>query len=102
VFVRHPLHPELALGALTEFGEVYWNPEFESHPQRYGLSPQSRAVQRVVEAEKKEAERRKRVYRGHMPGLQLQGKTVILVDDGVAVSAAKHSTSTRAGRAEAG
>ena len=78
---------------------MYWNPEFESHPQRYGLTPQSAAVQRVVEAEKTEAERRKREYRGHMPGLQLQGKTVILVDDGVAVSAALRQHQQAAGRA---
>jgi len=85
--IGHPSHPEFALGALTEFGEVYWNPEFESHPSQYGITPQSATVQRVVEAERSEAERRKRVFRGHMPGLQLEGKTVIIVDDGIATGA---------------
>ena len=85
--ISHPAHPEFALGALTEFGEVYWNDDFLAHPHAYHLTPQHPAVQQVVRDETREAERRKRAYRQHMPDLQLRDKTVIVVDDGVATGA---------------
>lgn len=75
------------MGALTEFGEVYWNDDFFTHPQRYHLTPHHPSVQQVVQSEMREAERRKLAYRPNMADLQLSGRTVIVVDDGVATGA---------------
>jgi putative phosphoribosyl transferase len=41
-------------------------------------------IQRTVEIEQAEVERREKALRGDRPGLDLEGKTVILVDDGLA------------------
>ena len=85
--VSHPAHPEFALGALTEFGEIYWNDDFLSKPHAYGLTPTHPAVQQVVAAEQREAARRKLAYRPGMPDLALAGRTAIVVDDGIATGA---------------
>jgi predicted phosphoribosyltransferase len=45
------------------------------------------AVDRLVERERAEIERRDRVYHECVPRLDLRGKTVILVDDGMATGA---------------
>ena len=69
-------------------GEVYWNRDFlERGSSHYGYTQQSPEVLRVLEREKREAERRRRVYRGELPPLQAAGKTVIVVDDGIATGA---------------
>jgi putative phosphoribosyl transferase len=41
----------------------------------------------VAKREQKELERRERVYRGDRPAFNIQGRTVILVDDGLATGA---------------
>jgi len=87
--IGHPAHPEFAIGALTEDGQVIWNVDF-ADPQsasRYGITHKSEAVQHVVEQEKMEAQRRIREYRGSRAQVSFQHKTVILVDDGVATGA---------------
>lgn len=45
------------------------------------------AIQRAINAEEAELKRRESVYRQDKPPLQLNHKTVILVDDGVATGA---------------
>jgi predicted phosphoribosyltransferase len=41
-------------------------------------------IDRVAAAERRELERRERAYRGDRPALDVRGRTVILVDDGLA------------------
>ena len=48
------------------------------------LSVSEEAIQEVVAVERRELERMERLYRGDRPQLAIAGKTVILVDDGVA------------------
>jgi len=48
------------------------------------------AIQAVVERERAELERRENAYRGERPALDVRGRTVILVDDGVATGASLH------------
>ena len=74
-----PDNPEFAVGAITEKGEGIFN---EATISIYGIS--QRYIDKEIKKEKKEAERRLRVYRENRPPLNLQGKIAILVDDGVA------------------
>lgn len=41
-------------------------------------------IERAADAERAEVERRERAYRGNRPAPEVRGKTVILVDDGIA------------------
>ncbi|QQG45626.1 MAG: endolytic transglycosylase MltG [Candidatus Sungiibacteriota bacterium] len=72
-----PSDPEYAIGAITESGEGIFNTrELAGIDQDW--------FKKEVEKEKKEAERRLKLYRGNRPYSQLLGKIVIIVDDGVA------------------
>lgn len=72
-----PGNPEYAVGALTETGEAIFN---EDERQRVD----SKWLEAEMVKEKKEAERRLKTYRGDRPSPDLTGKTVIIVDDGIA------------------
>lgn len=73
-----PGHTELAMGAVASGVLV----REEGVIVRQHISEQ--AVAAVAEREQAEVARRERRFRGDKPPLQLQGKTVILVDDGIA------------------
>src|SRR5688500_3758043 len=74
-----PGHEELAMGAIASDGIQVLNDDVVQH---LGLSPQTIARVRAVEEE--ELRRREREYRGTRPPVPLTGRTVILVDDGLA------------------
>ncbi len=77
-----PGMPELAMGALASGGGVVWNADVlrTLHVSRQILHD-------TVEVERMELERRERVYReGRLP-VTFTGRTVILVDDGLATGA---------------
>ena len=74
-----PGNPEFAIGAITETGEGVFDQDII---RSYRIS--KKYIKDAVETEKKEAERRLKVYRGDRKPIDLEGKTVILVDDGVA------------------
>jgi putative phosphoribosyl transferase len=74
-----PGHDELAMGAIATGGVRVLNHDVVGH---LGLSDE--AIDRVMEKEKKELERRERIYRGNRAPPNMQGRTVILVDDGLA------------------
>jgi putative phosphoribosyl transferase len=48
------------------------------------LQPSIRMIQQVAAREVEELTRRERIYRGDRPALEVRGRTVILVDDGLA------------------
>jgi predicted phosphoribosyltransferase len=77
-----PGHEELAMGAIASGGTLVWN---ESVLRGVGL-PAER-IQRAVAREREELERRERAYRGERPPPEVRGRTVILVDDGLATGA---------------
>lgn len=77
--VGHPLQPELGLGALAEDGEPVFD---ETGLARTGLDEDDLAE--VVAAERAEARRRVEVYRRGRPPVDVTGRPVVLVDDGVA------------------
>ena len=80
IFVRklhYPDNPEAGFGALGEGGELLVDPEAAA-----ALGPQ--AVARVVEHERKDLARRVRRLRGDRPPPDLEGRAVLVVDDGLA------------------
>ena len=74
-----PYHPELAMGAIAS-GGVQVVDEFLI--DRLGISMEE--FERVAAAEREELARRERVFRGVRRPLDIRGKTVLLVDDGLA------------------
>lgn len=74
-----PGHPEFAMGAIASGGVRVLNEDLI----RWYRVPAS-AVDQVARAEQQELERREQAYRAGRPPLSVDGRTVILVDDGLA------------------
>ena len=74
-----PFQPELGLGAVTEGGTRFVD---EDMCAALGVAPEE--IDEIVARERVEIERRLQRYRNGRPLPPLQGRTVILVDDGVA------------------
>ncbi len=77
-----PDNPELALGAISSDGAVYLN-----HQLIKMLNVPSEYVQRIIDQEQAESIRRMQTYRCGRKPLNVKGKTVIVVDDGIATGA---------------
>lgn len=77
-----PHHPELAMGAIASGGAVYLN---DFVIENSGISQwQINAVKAV---EQEELRRREKLYRDDRPPIRIEGRTIILVDDGIATGA---------------
>jgi len=74
-----PGHEELAMGAIASGGVRVLNDDVVRH---FHIGPG--IVGAVVEREAREMERREREYRGEGARPEVNGRTVILVDDGLA------------------
>jgi predicted phosphoribosyltransferase len=74
-----PGHEELAMGAIATGGVLLLN---DSVISLAGISREE--IQSVIDREEVELDRRERAYRHDRPRLDLRGRTVILVDDGLA------------------
>ena len=74
-----PGHEEFAVGALASGGRVVVNDDVLR-----GLRVSPEQLREIAEREARELVRREAAYRGDRPPLDVTGKTVILVDDGVA------------------
>lgn len=74
-----PGHDEYAMGALASGGTILLN-----HHVIDSLRITEDGVRRVVDRERAELDRRERAYRGDRPPLDTAGKTVVIVDDGLA------------------
>jgi putative phosphoribosyl transferase len=77
-----PGQEELAVGAVGPEGVAVWNHEVLTY---FGLVAER--LQPLVDREQAELDRRLAVFRGSRPYPNLQGMTVILVDDGLATGA---------------
>lgn len=73
-----PFNPELAIGAVAPDGTTLLQPGWE----RFGLDEER--LRQVVERELEEIQRRMTAYRGDVPEPAVEGRTIILVDDGIA------------------
>lgn len=92
-----PSRPELGMGAVAEEGAVYLD---QKTLDLVDLSDQE--IQREVRAAQTEVARRATVYRHGRPRLELKGRTVILVDDGVATGGTIRAALAALARAGAG
>jgi len=75
--IGHPVSPEYAIGAVTDRGETLFNEE-----ERQRVSPEW--LSGVIARERTEARRRRETYLKGRERASIEGKTVIVVDDGVA------------------
>ena len=89
-----PGQPELAMGAIAGDTRVL-------DPQTiWELGISDDEIEEVAARESRELERRQKLYRGNRPAPCLDGRTVVLVDDGLAtgstmVAAARHVRAAR-------
>ena len=74
-----PGHEELAMGALASGGVCVLN-----HEVVLGLGIGEETIARAAAAERVELERRERAYRGERGRIDVAGRTVVVVDDGLA------------------
>ncbi len=74
-----PGQPELAIGAIASGNIVVREPRIEQE-----MPDLTHTFNSLVEAERRELERREQVFRAGLAPLALKGKTVLLVDDGIA------------------
>jgi predicted phosphoribosyltransferase len=81
-----PGYEELAMGAIATGGVRVLN---EQLVERLGIGEQ--AIEAIAARERQELERRERLYRGDRPPPDVRGRTVILVDDGLATGATMHA-----------
>ncbi|MDZ8052806.1 MAG: phosphoribosyltransferase [Aulosira sp. ZfuVER01] len=77
-----PNQEELAMGAIASGGVQIINQDIVSD-----LNVSKENIAKVAAQEEQELERREQLYRGNCPFSKLKGKTVILVDDGLATGA---------------
>ena len=74
-----PSHPELAMGAIAAGGV-----EVLSRDLIHDLGIPDAVVEQVAVRERQELARRDALYRGARPPVVVRGRTVVLVDDGLA------------------
>jgi len=72
-----PDNPEAGIGALSETGEIIWQPQKELYPEN--------VVEEILIEQKKEIERRIKILRGGRKLQSLKNKIIILIDDGLAM-----------------
>lgn len=77
-----PGHEELAMGAIASGGVQVLNDEVVA---AVGAEPSE--IEAVAERERREVERREHAYRGGRDPLDVEGRTAIVVDDGLATGA---------------
>ena len=77
-----PENPEYALGAISETGNIYLNPEAVA---LFRLS--DARIADLANVQREEIHRRQQLYRRGRPPIPLKDRLVILVDDGIATGA---------------
>jgi predicted phosphoribosyltransferase len=77
-----PGHEELAMGAIATGNVTVFNEDVLRE-----IPVSKAAIERVIQAEQQELQRREKTYRGNRPFPILKNKIVILVDDGIATGA---------------
>lgn len=77
-----PSNPELAIGAVSENGDLYLNDDLI---QMLGVS--DRYVEKNRDAQWAEIESRRQRFRRVLPKVPLEGRTVVITDDGIATGA---------------
>ena len=81
-----PGHEELAMGAIASGGVRVLNEEVVRP-----LGIPRAVIDQVTRLEMRELQRREELYRGNRPRADVRGKTVILIDDGLATGSTMHA-----------
>ena len=81
-----PWQPELGVGAVAEGGAVYLSDDLMEQ-----LELSEDVIADAVAVKRKEVAQRVKKFRGGRPGPALRGRTVILVDDGIATGGTVHA-----------
>jgi predicted phosphoribosyltransferase len=84
-----PAHPELAMGAIAQGGVQVLSDDLIAD-----LGVPAAVVERVAARERLELERRDRLYRGGRAPVDVRGRIVILVDDGLATGSTMQAATT--------
>lgn len=84
-----PGHEEFAVGALAGGGRIVLNDDVV---RGLGVSPEQ--LREIAEREGRELQRREAAYRSGRPPLDVTGKVIILVDDGLATGASMRAAIT--------
>ncbi len=95
--VGSPRQPELALGAVTASGELYLDTALIDH-----LRVPREALDAIIAREREEASRRETRFRAGRPFPAVAGRTVIVVDDGLATGATMRAALRELRRMEPG
>ncbi|KYJ87299.1 phosphoribosyltransferase [Sulfurovum riftiae] len=90
----YPNNPESGFGAMAEDGSLYINRLAASYV------PESE-IERIIQEQAGEIERRIVILRNGEPLPSLKGRTVILVDDGIAMGSTMHAAVTLCRKQEA-
>lgn len=77
-----PGHEELAIGAIASGSARVLNKDIIQY-----LNISDEAIDAIAQRELQELERRERAYRGNRPPLNVENRTIILIDDGLATGA---------------
>lgn len=83
-----PGHEEFAMGAIATGGVMVMNPDLAS------VHVPEAAIEEVVARERRELDRRERLYRGDRAPLPIEDRIVILVDDGLATGSTMLAAAT--------
>ena len=84
-----PGHEEFAIGAIATGGVRVLNQEAIRH-----LGITQSAIERITMLEQQELERREKMYRDDRPPVNIKGRTVIVVDDGLATGSTMQAAIT--------
>jgi putative phosphoribosyl transferase len=88
-----PGHEELAMGAIATGGTIVLNDEVITE-----LGIRDELIEQVIQRERRELARREALYRGDRPPPKVEGRTVILVDDGLATGSTMRAAAAAVSR----
>jgi len=80
----YPYNPESGFGAIAEDGSVYINKQASVYVSDY-------EIKQIIEEQSREIERRIQILRDGKPLPSIKDRTVILVDDGIAMGSTMHT-----------
>lgn len=83
--LRHPLQQELAIGAISEDGEVYIEEGFRDSDLDEDYLQQERQRRMA------ELDHRRKMFREIRPAAEIAGRSVIITDDGIATGSTMHA-----------
>ncbi len=84
-----PGHEELAMGAIASGDVVVMNDEVLD-----AMRVSEEDIAAAIDSERQELARRERAYRGDRPPIDVRGRTVILIDDGLATGSTMRAAVT--------